>query len=152
MIKLIFRLSAKWEHVVTTRRHVAEALILIYDSDWKKVKVFTHLKEVRITKGCAQAEDVVSFWVFRNGLHDGAINDNQVLGRCLDRASFSRIARIKEQSRAFQTHPIALPPSFACQLYLVFLAKQPFLDTQDPKQDDNYTGNVRVTKQWGALA
>jgi len=42
----------------------------------EKAASCAHLEEIGVTKGRAEAENVVSFWVLRDGLHDGAINDN----------------------------------------------------------------------------
>ena len=40
-----------------------------------------YLEEIRIAKGRGQAEDVVPLGVLRNGLHDGPVDDDEVLWR-----------------------------------------------------------------------
>jgi len=99
------------------------------------VSLSAHLKQVGISEGCAETEDVVSFWVFWYGLHDGTINDNEVFGGRLDGAPLSGITWIEEEGCALQTHPVTLPASLTCQLYLVLLPKQPLLDTQESTTD-----------------
>jgi hypothetical protein len=100
------------------------------------VSLFTNLKEVGIPKGCAEAEDVVPFWVLWYRLHDRTINNNEVLGGCLNRASLSGVTWIEEKGGALEAYPVALPASLACQLYLVLFPKQPFLHTQ--KSESGY--------------
>ena len=45
----------------------------------------------------------------------------------------SGVARIEEQSRALQTHPVALPAPLPGQLHLVLLTQQPLLHAQEPR-------------------
>lgn len=86
------------------------------------------LEEVRIAERRAQTEDVVPLRVLRDRLHDGTVNDDQMLRSSLDRAALTRIARIEQQGGTFQTDPVALPATLAGQLDLVLLAQEPFLD------------------------
>lgn len=79
----------------------------------------TDLEKVGVSERRRQAENVVSFGMFRNGLHNGSIDDDQVFGSRLDGSSFSRVAGIKQQRRALQTDPIAFPTAFAGQFHLV---------------------------------
>lgn len=51
--------------------------------------------------------------MFRDGLHNGAIDDDEMFGRGLDGAALARVARVEEQRRALQAHPVALPAAFA---------------------------------------
>ena len=92
----------------------------------------SHLKEVGVAKGRAQTKDEISLGMFGYGLHDGTIDDDQVLGSSFHVTSLARIARIKEQRRPFETNPVTAPSSLPGQLHLVFLAQQPLLDAQKP--------------------
>ena len=51
-------------------------------------------------------------------LHDGAVDDDEVLGRGLDGAALPRVARVEEQRRPLQAHPVALPTALPGQLHL----------------------------------
>ena len=51
-------------------------------------------------------------------LHDGSVDDDEVLGRGLDRAALPRVAGVEEQRGALQAHPVALPPALPGQLNL----------------------------------
>ena len=56
--------------------------------------------------------------MFRNGLHDGSVHDDQVLGGGLDGPALLRVARVEEQRRALQADPVALPAPLASELNL----------------------------------
>ena len=76
---------------------------------WKPIDR-PNLKEVGVAEGGAEAEDEVALGVFGNGLHDGAVDDDEVLGRRLDVAAVeARVARVEEQRRALQADPVAAP-------------------------------------------
>ena len=82
--------------------------------------------------------------MFGYGLHDGTIDDDQVLGSSFHVTSLARIARIKEQRRPFETNPVTAPSSLPGQLHLVFLAQQPLLDAQKPvKKKKNYNNKKK---------
>ena len=66
----------------------------------KKQKETSHLEEIGVPEGGREAENVVSLGVLGDGLHDGAVDDDEVLGRRLHRASFARVARVEEQRGA----------------------------------------------------
>ena len=53
-----------------------------------------------------------------DGLHDGPVDDDEVLGRGFDGAALARVARIEQQGGALQAHPVALPAALAGQLDL----------------------------------
>ena len=78
----------------------------------------SYLEQVGVSERRAQAEDVVSFRVLGDGLHDGAIHDDQVFGRGLDTPTFSRVARVEEEGRTLQAHPVAFPAALAGQFDL----------------------------------
>lgn len=77
--------------------------------------------------------------MFRYGLHDGAVDDDQMFGCGFDVTSLARIARIEEQRRPFQADPIAAPSAFSGQFHLMFLAQKPFLNGEEPmkKKSEN---------------
>lgn len=79
------------------------------------------LEQVGVTERRAQAENVVPLGMFRDGLHDGAVHNDEVFGGRLDRATFARVARVEQERRPLQTYPVAFPAPFPGQLYLVFL-------------------------------
>lgn len=66
-------------------------------------------------------------------LHDGAVDDDQVLGGRLGGPALLRLARVEEQGRALQADPVALPAALARQLDLVLLAQQPLLHAQEAR-------------------
>ena len=70
--------------------------------------------------------------MLRDGLHDGSVHDDEVLGGGLDGAAFARVARVEEQRGALEAHPVALPAPLARQLDLVLLPQQPLLHAQEP--------------------
>jgi hypothetical protein len=51
--------------------------------------------------------------VFRNGLHDGPVHDDQVLGGGFDRPALLRVAGVEEQGGALQANPVAFPAALA---------------------------------------
>ena len=84
--------------------------------------------------------------MFGYGLHDGTIDDDQVLRSSFHVTSLARIARIKEQRRPFETNPVTAPSSLPGQLHLVFLAQQPLLDAQKPvEKKKNYNNKKKKT-------
>jgi hypothetical protein len=66
------------------------------------------------------------------GLHDGPVDDDEMLGCGFDVAALAGVARVEQERRPFQTDPIAAPAALPGQLHLVFLAQQPFLHAQKP--------------------
>ena len=90
------------------------------------------LEQVGISEGSTQAEDVLSFGMFWNRLHDGAVHDDEVFWRLLYAAPLARLARVEQQCGALQAHPVALPAAFSGQLHLVFLPQQPLLHGEIP--------------------
>lgn len=58
------------------------------------------LEQVSITECSTQTEYVISLGMLWNWLHDGAIDYDQMLRSRFYGASFTRIARIKEQCSA----------------------------------------------------
>lgn len=67
-----------------------------------------------------------------DGLHDGAVHDDEMLGRRLHGAALARVARVEQERRALQTYPVALPAALPRQLNLVLLTQQPLLHAQKP--------------------
>lgn len=92
------------------------------------------LEEVGVTESRAQAEDEVALRVLRDGLHDGAVDDDEVLGCRLHVATIARVARVEEERSALEADPVAAPAALPRQLHLVLLAQQPFLDAQKPEK------------------
>lgn len=90
-----------------------------------------YLEEVGVAESGAQAEYEIPLGMLGDRLHNGAIDDDQMLGRCLNMAPFPRVARVEEQGGSFQADPVATPASLRSQLDLMFLAEQPFLDAQE---------------------
>ena len=78
----------------------------------------THLEEVGVPESGGEAEDVVPLGVLWDGLHDGAVDDDEVLGRGLHAAALARVARVEEKGRALKAHPVALPAALASKLDL----------------------------------
>ena len=72
-----------------------------------------HLEEIRVPERRGETEDVVPLGVLGDCLHDGAVDDDEVLRRRLDRPALSRVARVEEEGRALQTDPVALPTALA---------------------------------------
>ena len=97
----------------------------------KRAYLTGRLEQVGVTERRAQAEDVVPLGVFGDGLHDGPVHDDEVFGRRLHRAALARIARVEQQRRALQAHPVALPAALPRQLDLVFLPQKPFLHAEE---------------------
>lgn len=96
----------------------------------KEQKETSHLEEIGVPEGGGEAENVVSLGVLGDGLHDGAVDDDEVLGRRLDGASLARVARVEEQRGALEAHPVALPAALPRQLDLVLLAQQPLFNAE----------------------
>ena len=96
--------------------------------NWKN---WNDLEKVGVAESGAETEDEVALRMLGNGLHDGAVDDDQVLGRGLHVAAVAWIARVEQQRRALQTDPVAAPAALSCQLYLVLLPQQPFLHAQE---------------------
>jgi hypothetical protein len=101
-------------------------------------KETSHLEEIGVPEGGREAENVVSLGVLGDGLHDGAVDDDEVLGRRLHRASFARVARVEEQRGALEAHPVTLPAALPRQLDLVLLAEQPLFHAEKP-EDTKHT-------------
>ena len=116
-------------HVTYTALYVCISFLVVC--------VSTHLEEVGVPEGCTEAENVISLWMFRDGLHDGTVHDNEMLGSRLHGAAFPGIARVKKESGALQTDPVALPASLPRQLNLMLLPEKPLLHTQE-------TGNKNI--------
>jgi hypothetical protein len=102
----------------------------------KKRRRRAHLEEVGVPKGGGEAENVVSLGVLGDGLHDGAVDDDEVLGRRLYGAPFARVAGVKEQGGALETHPVTLPATLPGQFYLMFLAEQPLLHAEESAKNE----------------
>lgn len=96
-----------------------------------------HLEEISISERCAQAEDEVPLGMFGYWLHDGAIDDDQVLGSGFYVPSLARVARVEEQSSPFEADPVSAPAALAGQFHLMFLAQQPFLHAQEAVRNAN---------------
>lgn len=90
------------------------------------------LEEVGVTEGRAETKDVIPFGVFWYGLHDGTVDNDEVLGRSFNWTSFSRVAGVEQERGALQANPVALPATLSGELNLVLFAKQPLLHTQEP--------------------
>lgn len=82
----------------------------------------TYLKQIGVSECRAQTKNIIPFRVFRDGLHDGSIDDDQMFRRGLYTSAFPGIARIEKQRGALKTHPISLPASFSGKLDLVLFA------------------------------
>ena len=91
-----------------------------------------YLEKVRVAERGAQAEDEVALRMLRDGLHDGAVHDDQVFRCRFDVPALARVARVKQERGALQAHPVAAPAALPRQFYLVLLAQQPFLHAQEP--------------------
>ena len=102
------------------------------------------LEQVRVAEGRAEAEDVVPLRMLRYRLHDRTVDDDQMLRGGLDRAALARIARIEQQGRTLQAHPVALPAALAGQLDLVLLAQQPLLHRQEAAGEAKRKGRAMV--------
>ena len=94
--------------------------------------MFVYLEEIGVAERRAETKDKVSLRMLRNWLHDGTVDDDEMFGRGLDVASLARVARVEEQRRPLEAHPVAAPSAFPGQLHLVFLAQQPLFDAQEP--------------------
>ena len=97
------------------------------------------LKEVGVAEGGAQAEDEVALRVLRNGLHDGAVDDDEVFGRRLHVAPVAGVARVEEQRGALEADPVAAPAALPRQLHLVLFPQQPFFHAQKPATNKSVT-------------
>lgn len=80
------------------------------------------LEEIGIAERGAKAENVISFRVFGDRLHDGTVDDDQMFWGRLHRSTFARIARVKQQGCSFQTYPVTFPTPFPRQLDLMFFS------------------------------
>ena len=92
----------------------------------------SNLEEVGVAEGGAETEDEVALRMLGYGLHDGAIDDDEVFGRRFDVAAVARVARVEEERGALEADPVAAPAALPRQLHLVLLAQQPFLHTEKP--------------------
>lgn len=91
-----------------------------------------YLEQICVPERRGQAEDEVPFGVLGDGLHDGAVHDDEVLGGGVDGASVPVVARVEEQRRPLQAHPVPLPAPFPRQLHLLPLPQEPLLHAQEP--------------------
>jgi hypothetical protein len=91
-----------------------------------------YLEEIGISERCAETKDEVTLRMLGYGLHDGPVDDDEMLGCGFDVAALAGVARVEQERRPFQTDPIAAPAALPGQLHLVFLAQQPFLHAQKP--------------------
>lgn len=62
-----------------------------------------------------------------DGLHDGAVDDDEMLGSSLDAAPLAGVARVEEQCGPLQAHPVALPTALPRQLDLMLFTEEPLL-------------------------
>ena len=60
-------------------------------------------------------------------LHDGPVDDDEVLGRGLDGAALPRVARVEEERGALQAHPVPLPTALPGQLHLKLMENGPHM-------------------------
>ena len=56
--------------------------------------------------------------MFGYRLHDGPVHDDEVLGGGLHRPALPGVARVEQEGRALQAHPVPLPAALAGQLNL----------------------------------
>jgi hypothetical protein len=81
------------------------------------------LKQVSITERSAKAKYVIALGMFGNRLHNGAIDDDQMLGRRFNRPTLARIARVEQKSCALQAYPVAFPAALSSQFDLMLFAQ-----------------------------
>ena len=81
------------------------------------------MKEIGITKGCAQAEYVVPLWMFGYRLHNRTVDDYKMFGRRFDGPILLRLARIEQQRCALETDPVAFPTTLSRQFDLVLFSQ-----------------------------
>jgi hypothetical protein len=63
--------------------------------------VCVYLEKIGISERGAKTKDEVTLRMFGYWLHDGSVDDDEMLGRGFDVATLSRIARVEEERRPF---------------------------------------------------
>ena len=93
-------------------------LKLALSSQLVSFEINNYLEEVSISECGWEAEDEISFRVFRDGLHDGPVHDDEVLRGGLHRPALLRVARVEQQGGALQANPVAFPSPLASKFNL----------------------------------
>lgn len=89
------------------------------------------MKQIGITERRAKTEDIIPLRMFRDGLHNSAVHNDQMLRSCVHGAALARITGVEEQRCTFEADPVTLPSTLPSELNLVFLTEKPLLDAQE---------------------